>query len=366
MRPYINGEKNMNKPIVWFDPVRRFDPVRTVRTVRVRKTRLLSVVKLKLANSLLVFALLGCASLLAEDEAAVGAWKKDMQEANKALEQNQFTQANKLYEAALVEAEKFGPDDLRLSETLVKSARVLTELRQTPGAAVALHRALAIDEKRLGTNDFRLAGEYLDLGKLCAFAHRYDEAEAYYLRAQSLAEKKFGRYDRTVGLCILQRASAAMMDDRLEESEKLFKEALEMIESNRTKFNLEVNKRVTASVLAPNKSEVAEALGEMGLLYTKEKKFGDAESAFNRSLKGFEKEYGKNSLHLCTGLYNFAILYVQEGKNAEAEGLLRRSLSILKAADPEHPLVIQTRKLLDAILQARNHGAPIPAPKLNE
>jgi tetratricopeptide (TPR) repeat protein len=315
---------------------------------------------LRFFNFLLVVALLGCLPLFAEDKAAVDEWKKDMQQAKNAWEKNQFGQAKSFYEAALVQAEKFGPDDARLSETLNKLARILSQLDESPDASAALRRALAMDEKRLGTNDIRLAGELLDLGALSSYSHRYEEAEGYYLRAQSLAESKYGHFDRMVGVCILQRANAAMMEDRLEDSEKLFKQALELIESDRTKFNFAINQYASRSVLLPNKTQVAVALNDMGLLYTKEKKYDDAEASFNRSLKIFESEYGKNSLNLCNGLYNLAVLHVQQGKLAEAEGLLRRSLSILKPTDSDHPLAIQTRQLLDKILQPKNKPAQSP------
>jgi tetratricopeptide (TPR) repeat protein len=183
------------------------------------------------------------------------------------------------------------------------------------------------------------------------------------LRAQSLAESKFGHFDRVVGVCILQRAGAAMMEDRLEDSEKLFKQALQLIESDRTKFNFAINQYSTRSVWLPNKTQVASALNDMGLLYTKEKKYGDADASFNRSLKIFEGEYGKTSLYLCNGLYNLATLDVQQGKLTEAEALLQRSLSILKPTDSDHPLAIQTRQLLDKILQAKSKSAPSPSPQ---
>jgi tetratricopeptide (TPR) repeat protein len=312
---------------------------------------------------LLVVALFGCLPLFAEDKAAVDEWKKDVQQAKNAWQKNQLSEAKTFYGAALVQAEKFEPDDARLSETLVNLAHIQMQLRENPDATAALQRALAIDEKRLGTNDIRLAWEFLDLGSLSAYSHRYEEAEGYYVRAQSLAESKFGHFDRMVGVCILQRANAAMMEDRLEDSEKLFKQALELIESDRTKFNFDINRYPTRSVLLPNKTQVATALNDMGLLYTKEKKYGDAEASFNRSLKIFESEYGKNSLNLCNSLFNLAALYVQEGKLAEAEGLLRRSLSILKPTDADHPLAIQTRQLLDKILQNKNKAPPSPSPQ---
>jgi len=311
---------------------------------------------------LLAATLLACLPLLAEDKAAVEAWKKDTQQAKKALEKNQFSQAGELYQAAVKDAEKFGPDDSRLAETLNDFARIRLQLREYPDAEVAFHRALAIDEKRLGTNDFHLALEFFGLGEVCGFARRYEEADAYYLRAQSLMAAKFGKFDRMVGECLLARAKVAMMDDRLDVSEKLFKEALDLIQSERTKINFQINQSVTRTVTLPNQAAVAGAFNDLGLLYQKQKKFGDAEAAFNRSLKICEEHYGKNSLMLCDGLYNLAFVYAQQGKLAEAEALLRRSLAILKAADADHPLATQTAQLLDRVLQAKGNAVRPPSP----
>jgi tetratricopeptide (TPR) repeat protein len=312
---------------------------------------------------LVVAVLLLALPLFAEDKVAVGEWKKDMQQAKDAWKKNQFSQAKSFYEAALEQAEKFEADDARLSETLIDLAHVQMQLGENPDATVALRRALSIDEKDLDANTIRVIEETLDLGSFSAYAHRYEEAEGYYMQAQSLAERKFGHFDRVVGVCLLQRANAAMMEDRLADSEKLFKQALELIESERTRSNFAINRYPTLSVLPPNKTQVALALNDLGLLYKKEKKYGDAEASFNRSLKIFEGEYGKNSLNLCNGLYNLATLYVQEGKPAEAEAPLRRSLSILNASNSDHPVAIQTRQLLDKILQSINKSAPLSSPQ---
>lgn len=316
----------------------------------------------------LVLAVFGIFPVMALDKAAEAAWKKDTQEARAALEKNQFNKANDLYEVALVEAEKFGPEDARVSETLNGLAFVRKDLGQRPGAEAALRRALTIDEKRLGTNNVELFGELLGIAELCSFAHRFDEAEIYFLRAQTLAEWKVGKFDRLVGVCLEGRAIAAMQDNRLEESEKLFKQALDLLETSRRGLMSSSrsgpnNLQYSQWVAPPNPSEVAVALNNMGLLYKMEKKYGDAETTLNRSLKLYEEQYGKKSLNLCNGLLNLAGVYVLEGKLTEAETLLQRSLEILKPADPNLPMTIQTREVLHEIQQAKSTAPPTPPPR---
>jgi tetratricopeptide (TPR) repeat protein len=317
------------------------------------------------ARLLLILAFARCLPVFAQDKAAVQAWKNEIDQGKKALKENHIWEASDRYADALALAEKFGADDPRLSETLHRVGALHLELREYPAAENAMRRAVAIDEKRLGTNDYHLIDEYLTLGEICAFTQKLGEADDYDSRAQYLAEWKYGKYDRVVGLCVLEKAKVALMLDHLDQSEKLFKEALEMIESNRSRYHFEPNQIVSRSIQTPNNMQVGTALNDLALVYKKEKKYGEAEKAFNRALSLLEHDYGKNSVNLCNPLSNLALVYEDEGKLADAERLVRRSLEILKAVDPENPYVLQTREILDGILKAE-HQPALSSPPQNQ
>jgi len=315
----------------------------------------------KLLTLLLVLALFGNFPIFAEDSATKAAWKQDTQKAEKAAQKNEFTKAVEMYTAAVADAEKLGPDDARLADSLNHLASAHAVLGENAEAEAAVRRALALDEKRLGTNDYRLAEELLGLGAFCAAEGKYSESDGYTSRAQSLLEWQYGKYDRNVGVCILQRAKTAAMDGRLEDSEKLFKEALELIDSERTRFDFAVNAFPTLSIQAPDDSTVALALKDVSILYVKEKKFDEAEASLLRAVKIYSRLYGKKSLYLSPVLYDLSAVYGMEGKLDESRAISIRLLAILKKSGSKNPWVVNTRNLLDEVLHAKDKiETPLP------
>jgi tetratricopeptide (TPR) repeat protein len=302
-----------------------------------------------LGQFVLVAVIFASLPLVAQDKAAEKEWKKNTDKAENAFKRNQFNDAGELYAAAVANAEKFPTDDPRLSETLLKQARVRLQLGEYSDAESAIRRALALDEKRLGTNDERLVGDLVGLGEACMFAHRYQEADMYFVRAQTLYERKFGRFDRTVGICLEERGRAALGDERFTDAEKYLKEALELAESPRVKTDFQINQYAQRWIQNPSQGQVAEILNDLGLLYLRVKRYDESETSFRKSLKLLEGQYGKNSLFLCNPLSNYADTLVANNKYAEGEKQLRRCLSILEWAKADHPLIVSVQQRLNAL-----------------
>ncbi len=77
-------------------------------------------------------------------------WYSIMDDASKAYHQADYAQAEKLYLAALKEAEKFGNQDLRLALSLNNLARLYKTQGNYAQAEPLYQRALAITEKAQG------------------------------------------------------------------------------------------------------------------------------------------------------------------------------------------------------------------------
>ncbi len=119
-------------------------------------------------------------------------WERNYQVGIAAYRQGNYGEAVKQTEAALEAAKAFGPDDLRLANTL----NILASLYHAQGKyaeAEPLHkRALAIREKMLGPEHPDLALSLNNLAMLYHDLGKYSEAEPLHKRALAIWEKALG------------------------------------------------------------------------------------------------------------------------------------------------------------------------------
>jgi len=121
--------------------------------------------------------------------AQVEQWQSHMDAGVKAYFDNDYTEAEKQFTAAVKEAEQFGPEDPRLATTL----NSLAEVHRAQGRleeAEALHkRALAIIEKALGPEHPDVATSLNNLADLYRALGKYAEVEPLHKRALGIREK---------------------------------------------------------------------------------------------------------------------------------------------------------------------------------
>jgi tetratricopeptide (TPR) repeat protein len=109
-----------------------------------------------------------------------------------------------------------------------------------------------------------------------------------------------------------------------------------------------------ALALSPNDVIV---LNELGMLYSDQDRFGEAESAYKQAIIISEK-LNPSSLTLAVALNNLSILYIQKELSAQAEPLLARSSAILKkATEPDSVELAKTLETLADIYHATGHDA---------
>src|SRR5262249_24711665 len=115
-------------------------------------------------------------------------------------EQRCCHEAEKTSLAALAEAERFGPLDLRLAQNLNAVARVYFDQGRYLEAGPLFERALSIQEKALGHQHALVALTLNSLAELRSAQGSYSEAESLFRRALSIKKKTSGLEHRETAL----------------------------------------------------------------------------------------------------------------------------------------------------------------------
>jgi tetratricopeptide (TPR) repeat protein len=205
-------------------------------------------------------------------------WKELDQAGAKALAEGRPIDAEKNWKSALQLAERFGPDDGRLTISLNN----LAEFYQNEG--------------------------------------KYTEAEPLRKRALALMEKILGPEHPLVVQGLYSLATLYWAQGKYADAEPLSKKSLAIVEK----------------VLGPDNADVAASLNNLATLYQVQGKYGDAEPLHRRSLAILEQVLGPEHPKLAINLTNLAAVYEAQGKHADAEGLYKRILTISeKSLDPD-------------------------------
>ncbi len=119
-------------------------------------------------------------------------WDSIMADAAKAYQQADYAESEKLFLAALKEAEKFGDQDPRLATSLNNLAATYRVRGKYSEAEPLYHRALAIREKALGPEHPDVANSLNNLARLYYDQGKYAQPEPLYRRALAIREKALG------------------------------------------------------------------------------------------------------------------------------------------------------------------------------
>ena len=102
-------------------------------------------------------------------------WQQCMEIARKAIEQENWEEAEKQLALGVFEAERFGYNNTRLLETLAKQAEVFVAFGKTNEAVDSYERALAMAKNAYGPFHHEIGSILTGLGKLYIL---YNEEEA--------------------------------------------------------------------------------------------------------------------------------------------------------------------------------------------
>jgi len=164
--------------------------------------------------------------LLLPTAAHADRWEDLQRAAKSAYRQGDYNGAVINMRAALEEAERFGPEDPRLTVTLNNLAGLYWD-RGNYGAAEPLYeRSLAIREKALGPNHPDVAQSLNSLAVLYWAQGNYGAAEPLYMRSLTIREKALGPDHPDVATSLNSLAVLYWAQGNYGAAEPLFKRSL--------------------------------------------------------------------------------------------------------------------------------------------
>src|SRR5690242_5286389 len=119
-------------------------------------------------------------------------WQEEMAAGRQAFQQKRYTDADRSFQAAIRDAERFGPQDARLGASLNSLGIVYFAQTKYAAAEPLYKRALSIREDALGPNHPDVAATVNNLAELYWSQQKYGTAEPLYKRVLAITEKNAG------------------------------------------------------------------------------------------------------------------------------------------------------------------------------
>ncbi len=271
---------------------------------------------------ILIAACILPAAALAQD--AEAAWKNLLMQALYAAMEKQYLKSETIFDKAVHEAERFGPQDARIGITLNSLGLVYKEEKLFAKAETVYRRALAILDKAYGAESVDVANVNFNLGGVLIDQNRQAAAMPYL-------QKALQTYESTLGGNSLKTASVmCLMGDAYRG----------MKEYSNSITNLKRCADIREADGGIQNPELAEALRSIALTYAAMGKFPLAESNFKLSEKIVESSAGIASPQLASTMEDhIGVLKQIGGKEQEIERLSRmaqaiRRIQASKAAQP--------------------------------
>lgn len=238
-------------------------------------------------------------------------WNKLTHQASKAWEQGSYGQAQRLFEQALKEAEKFGAKDIRLATSLTNLGVLLSFRGQKARAGPMFEQAVRIKQKALGPESYETVSS---VAKLCQFYLSNGSparAEPIAIGIVAYADKKM-REKRDVAMCFETLNAYYKRHRELEDAEIFVKQA----ESQ--------TKKATANQYL----ELAVLLDGLGSSFKDARRLSHAEQLYKRALALRQGTLAHDHMAIASSLENLAKLYNEQHRYHLAEPLFKQSLEI--------------------------------------
>jgi tetratricopeptide repeat protein len=277
------------------------------------------------------------------------AWREHLEAGQQARRQQQRAEAVRHFEAALWEAERFGPQDPRLVESLLQLSTAYTWPRGQSGgperAEPLLRRALAIQERTLGPEHPEVAACLLRLAQLYTLQRRPPAQFPDYARAEPLLRRALVILDRapapTTQLhwnTVRELATACEHLGHHTEAEALLRRAPEMWQHQ------------------PEHPNISNSLLHLAYFYQRLGRWDPAEAALRQALALRDQALadrgqkpGLATAGVTCILVMLAGLYRSQRRWAEAERCLRRAQALAETPGPNDWDRISSRLGLAAI-----------------
>lgn len=307
---------------------------------------------------IILYISLASATAASASSAGHPTWQKYSDAGSEAFREKRFDDAEKYFELAVNEAEKFGFDDDRLATSLNDLANTYdanyhyetTRVAKFKDAEQLYKRALQIREKLLGPNHLEVAQTLSDFAAWCQKDLKY--SEPLNRRALEIREKALGPEHSDVAQSLYQLAEVFNHMERKSEAEPLYKRALAIWERTpasdekialcldglaetylRTDREAEAEphlKRALGIWEKQSKREFTalDHLHKLTVIYRKQSNQKGLEEVYKHYLAITEERYGAESPQVGHDLEELAKLYRDQERYEEAEPLYVRILAI--------------------------------------
>src|SRR6185295_10997516 len=182
---------------------------------------------------IMVIAMLGLAACSQES-----GWEASMTAGRRAADRGDYATAERNYSGAIVKAERFGIEDVRVAQSVSQLAQVYVAQGKFGEAEPLYLRALAIYQSARGTEHMDVAATLNNLGILHKMHGQYRDAEPYLTRALVIKEKVLGPGHAEVGLSLHNLALLYVAEERYDQAEPLLRRALAIREQGAESLDL--------------------------------------------------------------------------------------------------------------------------------
>lgn len=180
---------------------------------------------------LVIGALMGLTLLQPAAFGQDAAWEGLINAGRNALQQKNFSEAERHFEAALEAAENFSYDDVRLGKSYNNLAAVYYAQEDYERAEPLMRRALAQLRETLGPENTEVAQTMKNLAALYYLQGNRSEAEALLKQSLEILEKVHGPNHAFVATILSNLAGLYQSEDRYGEAEPLLTRSLAIWES---------------------------------------------------------------------------------------------------------------------------------------
>jgi CHAT domain-containing protein/Tfp pilus assembly protein PilF len=227
--------------------------------------------------------------------------------------------------AMAIGTQAFGPDDPRLSDTLMALGGLARDQENYSEAEGYFERALTGLQQLPNARPFEVATAMDDLGDLYGLEGRFDDGERLLKQGLKLLEQAYGANVQ----------NALNYDKILNDMGNLYKDAGRLPEAEAA-----LNRAIAAgrAISGEDHPNVASGMGNLAVVLEHQSRFAEAETFYKRALAIDEKVFGPNHPVTAVGLNNIANLYADQGRSQDAAGLQQRVLAIYeKLFGPDSP-----------------------------
>jgi serine/threonine protein kinase/Tfp pilus assembly protein PilF len=261
-----------------------------------------------------------------------------------------YDKAQSLLEQALASGQQtFGPEHVRIAQTLDSLGVLLSEKGDYAAAARTLERALSMRRKFLGEHP-DVAITLVELGRVYQDQGFNGRAEPLHGEALELRRKVLGEEHRETAVSLSDLASVLRLNGDLTGAEALLRQCLEL-------------NRQTRGEEHPN---TAATLHDLALIAAAGGDFRSAESQFRHVLAMQQKALGDRHPVVATTFNSLSHVLSQSGRYAEAASALDSALDIVRPTlGNDHQLVAIYSINAAAVHLARNQPA-LAEPLLRE